>query len=405
MLRSAASRGSREALRGIVFDAPSYALFEGNLNEISRIGRIWQFQIQSRSSSSFLKTETIVRPRKLPNLSDGPILKAGIPTRFNYLPRRQASNIGNQVQHAAKTIIQLPATASRKAFNLLPTSARRLWDSLQQPSNLQRAVSLQLEAAWQQHKRKVLGAGLLVLAYTVWRAMRKTASAFIDVSQSLAATGLISLGAALSIVAVAWLYRRHFVISPTAVYRSAMLKLDTHPGALEVLGAPLVGSDVRATVTIGGGLKFKGLRPKLRSRRVSMIFPLKGSERQGLVSVEAKKKAGHLKMTLLAVDVPMPAALGGEQRLFIEGGPKAYSRGGVLDELRRPFLAALTSEDAAEEEDEAEEQREAAAEMKSLELKKELTGKSNDNVNAMQLYNRAASAARDFINKVQQIRT
>ena len=136
-----------------------------------------------------------------------------------------------------------------------------------------------------------------------------------------------------------------------------------------------------------------------------MIFPLKGSERQGLVSVEAKKKAGHLKMTLLAVDVPMPAALGGEQRLFIEGGPKAYSRGGVLDELRRPFLAALTSEDAAEEEDEAEEQREAAAEMKSLELKKELTGKSNDNVNAMQLYNRAASAARDFINKVQQIRT
>ena len=46
---------------------------------------------------------------------------------------------------------------------------------------------------------------------------------------------------------------------------------------------------MRATVLTGGGLRLKGLVPKLRSRRVQMIFPLAGSERRGLVSLEAKK--------------------------------------------------------------------------------------------------------------------
>lgn len=55
------------------------------------------------------------------------------------------------------------------------------------------------------------------------------------------------------------------------------------------MGAPLAGSDVRASVLTGGGLKFRGLRPRLRARRVQMMFPLRGSDRRGLVSLEAKK--------------------------------------------------------------------------------------------------------------------
>ena len=51
----------------------------------------------------------------------------------------------------------------------------------------------------------------------------------------------------------------------------------------------MAGSNVRASVVTGGGLRMKGLQPKLRSRRVQMIFPLTGSERRGLVSLEAKK--------------------------------------------------------------------------------------------------------------------
>jgi hypothetical protein len=239
--------------------------------------------------------------------------------------------------------------------------------------------------------------------------MRRTASAFVDVSQSMAATGLISLAAALSMVAAVFWYRKFFMISPSAVYRAAIRQLNVHPGILEIMGAPLVGSDVRATVLTGGGLKVKGMRPKVRSRRVAMIFPLKGTERRGLVSVEAKKKRGAMKMTLLAVDVPMPQALGGEQRLYIVGGPSAYSRGSVLDELRRPFLAALSSEDVVEAEEEAEEEREErqAALDDEVAERKSLTPVAGAGpaswAEAPEVYSKAALAARQFLSKVQQI--
>lgn len=37
------------------------------------------------------------------------------------------------------------------------------------------------------------------------------------------------------------------------------------------MGAPLVGSPVQANVLTGGGIRFKGLRPKLQSKRLQMI--------------------------------------------------------------------------------------------------------------------------------------
>ena len=45
---------------------------------------------------------------------------------------------------------------------------------------------------------------------------------------------------------------------------------------------------------------------------------------------------GRYIYKLLAVDVP--AAEGAEQRLFLEGDNSIYSRGGVMSELRDPFL-------------------------------------------------------------------
>jgi hypothetical protein len=59
------------------------------------------------------------------------------------------------------------------------------------------------------------------------------------------------------------------------------------------MGPPLAGSDMRAYVLTGGGayLSRKAVfRPKVRSRCIKMIFPLQGSERSGMVSVEVKKK-------------------------------------------------------------------------------------------------------------------
>ncbi len=44
---------------------------------------------------------------------------------------------------------------------------------------------------------------------------------------------------------------------------------------------------------------------------------------------------GRYNFKLLAVDVP--SAVGGEQRIFLQGDEAVYSRGGVLAELRDPF--------------------------------------------------------------------
>lgn len=49
----------------------------------------------------------------------------------------------------------------------------------------------------------------------------------------------------------------------------------------QVMGAPLQGSPLRAFVQTGGHVYLKGMRPKLRTRRMQMMFPLEGPARKG----------------------------------------------------------------------------------------------------------------------------
>lgn len=79
----------------------------------------------------------------------------------------------------------------------------------------------------------------------------------------------------------------------------AMTRLNTSAGILEVMGAPLTGTDIRAYVMSGGGLTLKKFKPTIRSRRCFLIFPIRGSERRGLVSVEVKKKKGQVSQSVL----------------------------------------------------------------------------------------------------------
>lgn len=44
----------------------------------------------------------------------------------------------------------------------------------------------------------------------------------------------------------------------------------------QIMGAPLVGSQVQASVLTGGSIHFKGLRPKLQSKRIQMICEWQG---------------------------------------------------------------------------------------------------------------------------------
>lgn len=92
--------------------------------------------------------------------------------------------------------------------------------------------------------------------------------------------------------------RSRFTVNPDKVYRIAMRRLNTSAGILEVMGAPLSGTDLRAYVMSGGGLTVKNFKPRLRSKRCFLIFPIRGSERKGLVSVEVKKKKGQVCFSL-----------------------------------------------------------------------------------------------------------
>ena len=73
-----------------------------------------------------------------------------------------------------------------------------------------------------------------------------------------------------------------------------MTRLNTSAGILEVMGPPLSGTDLRAYVMSGGGLTIKNFKPSIRGKRCFLIFPIRGSERKGLVSVEVKKKKGQV---------------------------------------------------------------------------------------------------------------
>ena len=171
-------------------------------------------------------------------------------------------------------------------------------------------------------------------------------------SETVAEAGFLAL--ALSLVAAggtfaAWRRR----LNPEAVHKLAMRQLRASPTVLRVLGAPLSPSDTRAFVLSGGGLRLKNWRPSIRSRRCHLLFPLSGPLGRGIVSAEAKKARGRYVFKLLALDVP--AARGGESRVYLAGDDAAYDKGAILSELRDPLLATLAQAPAQEAEDEREE--------------------------------------------------
>ncbi|XP_020551038.1 uncharacterized protein LOC105166961 isoform X2 [Sesamum indicum] len=235
------------------------------------------------------------------------------------------------------------------------------------PSSLgfREAVGLQIEAFWKRNYLAVLGAGGVVVCILLWRVLFGIANTFIGFSEGMAKYGFLALSSA--IVAFTGLYfRSKYTINPDKVYRMAMRKLNTSAGILEVMGAPLTGTDLRAYVMSGGGVTLKNFQPSLRSKRCFLIFPIRGSERKGLVSVEVKKKKGQYDMKLLAVDIPM--ASGPDQRLFLIGDEEEYKiGGGLISELRDPVVKALAATKEFEARDAMEDEEDAARELQEAE--------------------------------------
>ena len=56
---------------------------------------------------------------------------------------------------------------------------------------MQRVVSLQLEAFWQRHSGKLLAVGGVLLVYMLWRTFFGMAKVFINLSDTVAASGFM----------------------------------------------------------------------------------------------------------------------------------------------------------------------------------------------------------------------
>ncbi|KAH0881982.1 hypothetical protein HID58_058078 [Brassica napus] len=233
------------------------------------------------------------------------------------------------------------------------------------------AMGLHVDAFWKKNSLVLYGAGGVFVCIFLWRIMFGIASTFVGLSEGMAKYGFLALSSA--IVAFSGLYlRSRFTINPDKVYRMTMRKINTAADILEVMGAPLSGSDLRAYVMSGGGITFKKFKPTIRSKRCFLLFPVQGSERKGLVSVEVKKKKGQIRavydMKLLAVDIPM--ASGPDQRLYLIGDEEGYKvGGGLISELRDPVVKAMAATKEFDNLDRIEEEEDAERELQEAERK------------------------------------
>ncbi|KAJ0258264.1 Import inner membrane translocase subunit [Hirschfeldia incana] len=229
------------------------------------------------------------------------------------------------------------------------------------------AIGLHVDAFWKKNSLVLYGAVGVFVCIFLWRIMFGIASTFVGLSEGMAKYGFLALSSA--IVAFSGLYlRSRFTINPDKVYRMTMRKINTAADILEVMGAPLSGSDLRAYVMSGGGITFKKFKPTIRSKRCFLLFPVQGSERKGLVSVEVKKKKGQYDMKLLAVDIPM--ASGPDQRLYLIGDEEGYKvGGGLISELRDPVVKAMAATKEFDNLDRIEEEEDAERELQEAERK------------------------------------
>ncbi|QDZ22909.1 hypothetical protein HOP50_09g54580 [Chloropicon primus] len=228
--------------------------------------------------------------------------------------------------------------------------------------NFARVVTERMRGFWQRNKHIVLGVSASFAVYYIWRTTYGVASMFIDLTETFAEMGFLALSVAMT--GAFYLYiRERSRINPNKLFRMAMTRLNTSPAVLEVMGAPLTGSHLQASVLSGGGLRVKGYLGsegvKIRSTRLHMIFPVAGPEARGVVSIEAKKKRGKHQFKLLAVDVVTKSGL--EERIFLDGDESYYRRGGILSELRDPFLKVAAAQTMYEIEDDEEERAAIAA--------------------------------------------
>ncbi|GMH32499.1 hypothetical protein BSKO_00333 [Bryopsis sp. KO-2023] len=338
------------------------------------------------------------------NLWSGPLLfkeiiKTGVPPRqcarygdsVAFLQQRRSVSFKvvekfKEAGRAAKEKIWA-AMPKLPSMPKMPQKVEQFIGNVRLSGSLNRALALQFEAFWQSYSKLVLAAIGLSGAYIVWK-----------LTGNLWSTTM-RMYVAVTLLAGAYIYfQRRFSIDPEAVYRLGLLKLNTHAGILDVMGAPLAGSDLRSYVLTGGGVRLDGMQVKHTSRRVHMVFPLKGSERRGLVFLEGKKRKGRYHLKVLGVDVPSHGDQ--EERLYVIGDSSVYSRGGVLASLREPIVKAHLLKSVHEQEDDEDDRKEESDRYRDREAaaaaRMERAPKDLDHGGGMHAHERLFWGARDF---------
>eukprot|EP00242_Pyramimonas_sp_CCMP2087_P012119 CAMPEP_0198210400 /NCGR_PEP_ID=MMETSP1445-20131203/20084_1 /TAXON_ID=36898 /ORGANISM="Pyramimonas sp., Strain CCMP2087" /LENGTH=438 /DNA_ID=CAMNT_0043884457 /DNA_START=132 /DNA_END=1448 /DNA_ORIENTATION=+ len=219
-----------------------------------------------------------------------------------------------------------------------------------QAGEKQRALTLHLEAAWQNHDGAILAGAGVASSLVLWRMFHNMGSVFFDLGGFTSNLEVLLLASGVTSIMGIYL-RRMYTVDPDEIVKIAMRNLQTSPGVLEVLGAPLTKKRTYACTVTGGGARFSGWVPRIVSRRVHVMFYVKGAERTGLVAVRARKRQGGYHFNLLSVDCP--AEKEGHHRIFLAGNSASYARAGIVEVLKHPLdhLTDATSE--LDREDEA----------------------------------------------------
>ncbi|KAK7317041.1 hypothetical protein RJT34_00944 [Clitoria ternatea] len=317
--------------------------------------KITQFQVLLRGINRHFTSSSSSSPFRRPPLRD-PIAAKPSFSNATLLPSSPTQRLGN-----AFRFFSSKGGFAHKVFDKSGAAVSSAF------SRYREAIGLQIEAFYKRNHLFLYGAVGVMVCILLWRILFGVANLFVGISEGMAKYGFLALSSA--IVAFSGLYiRSRFTVNPDKVYRMAMTRLNTSAGILEVMGAPLNGTDLRAYVMSGGGLTLKKFKPTIRSRRCFLIFPIRGSEKKGLVSVEVKKKKGQYDMKLLAVDVPM--ASGPDQRLYLIGDEEEYKvGGGLISELRDPVVKAMAATKEFDDLDEVEEEADAERERRESERK------------------------------------
>ena len=306
--------------------------------ELRELTETWKLPSTSRTSASRVSTRSF-------RSSPASVLQGE--TSSGRAPNSIGATVLDRLKQTLSPIRRaLPLDA---ALSRLPT--------LPSPNTVRRAMAYHVASLYERYHKPLLGTLTLALAgatYTTTHALMATVAD--STSVSLATVSAVSTTLALAVVLSSLtVYLRYCTIRPDAVYRKAMMRLNAHPGVLEVLGAPVVGSSTRASVVQGGGLVVEGGRLRMAPKRVDMVWQLTGGYRGrgrggkvGLVSVEGAKEGGTLRLKVLALDVEHGrggvggvgggggvGGVGGvEERGYVIGGLREYEAGGVLEGLK-----------------------------------------------------------------------